>query len=162
LIAVARDLDIAAAETGDARLQAHATVIGLWIRLFTNPEGWAAEAQTEAARAIDTFARLGDERGLARAWSLLGLVGMLTSRLAAGGTAWGRAAEPAQSAGNRREALEGLAWVAASVWLGPTRADEGVQRCHVLFGQAQGDRKAMSTVLFAQAGLEAALGRFDE
>ena len=107
-------------------------------------------------------AALGDERGLARAWSLLGLVGMLNSRLALAEEAWSRAVEHAQRAGNRREALEGLAWVAAAVWVGPTPADEGIRRCREIFDQAQGDRKAMSTALFCQAGLEADLGRFDE
>jgi class 3 adenylate cyclase/tetratricopeptide (TPR) repeat protein len=162
LVAVAREMDEAAAETGDVGLQAHAIVIGLWIRVFTNPEGWAAEAETEARRAIATFRRLGDERGLARGWSLLGLVGMVNSRLASAEEAWSRAVEHARRAGNRREALEGLAWVAAAVWAGPTPAEEGIRRCREIFDQAQGDRKAMSTALFSQAGLEANLGRFEE
>ena len=162
LVAVAGEMEEAAAETADVRLQAHAIVIGLWIRLFTNPEGWAAEAEREARRAIATFGRLGDERGLARAWSLLGLVGMLSSRLASAEEAWSRAVEHAERAGNRREAVEGLAWVAAAVWVGPTPAREGIRRCREVFDRAQGDRKAMSTALFSQAGLEANLGRFDE
>ena len=74
-----------AAETGDAGLQAHAIVLGLWIRLSTNPEGWAAEAEREARRAIATFGRLADERGLARAWSLLGLVQMVEGAVRARG-----------------------------------------------------------------------------
>jgi class 3 adenylate cyclase/tetratricopeptide (TPR) repeat protein len=162
LVAVAREMEEAAAETGDMRLQAHAIVIGLWIRVFTNPEGWAAEAEKEAKRAIATFRRLGDERGLARAWSLVGLVGMVSSRLAPAEEAWSKAVEHAQRAGNRREAVEGLAWVAAALWAGPTPAEEGIRRCRALFDRAQGDRKAMSTALFAQAGLEADLGHFDE
>jgi class 3 adenylate cyclase/tetratricopeptide (TPR) repeat protein len=162
LVAVAGEMAQAATETGDVGLQAHAIVIGLWIRVFTNPEGWAAEAEREATGAITTFGRLGDERGLARAWSLLGLVGMVSSRLAPAEEAWSRAVEHAQRAGNRREALEGLAWVAAAVWAGPTPAAEGIARCRKVFDRAQGDRKAMSTALFSQAGLEANLGRFDE
>jgi class 3 adenylate cyclase/tetratricopeptide (TPR) repeat protein len=162
LVAVAREMDEAAAATSDVRLQAHATVIGLWIRLFTNPEGWGAEAEREASRAITTFDRLGDERGLARAWSLVGLVGVMNSRFAPAADAWSSAVEHALRAGNRREALEGLTWVAAAVWLGPTPAEEGIRRCQELFEKAHGDRKAMSTALFAQAGLQANLGRFDE
>jgi class 3 adenylate cyclase/tetratricopeptide (TPR) repeat protein len=162
LVAVAQELEDAAAATSDLRLQAHATVIGLWIRLFTNPEGWGVEAEREARRAIDTFGRLGDERGLARAWSLVGLVGVLNSRFAPAADAWSRAVEHAQRAGNHREALEGLTWVAAAVWLGPTPADDGIRRCRELFERAQGDRKAMSTALFAQGGLEANLGHFEE
>jgi class 3 adenylate cyclase/tetratricopeptide (TPR) repeat protein len=162
LVAVAREMAQAAAETGDVGLQAHAIVIGLWIRVFTNPEGWVAEAEREARGAIATFRRLGDERGLARAWSLLGLVGMVSSRLASAEEAWSRAVEHAQRAGNRREALEGLAWVAAAVWAGPTPAKDGIARCRDVFDRAHGDRKAMATALFSQAGLEANLGRFDE
>ena len=162
LVAVAREMEDAAAETGDAGLQAHAIVIGLWIRLFTNPESWSARAEPEARHAIATFSQLDDERGLARAWSLLGLVGMLNSRLALAEDAWSRAVEHAQRAGNHREALEGLAWVAAAVWVGPTPADEGIRRCRAIFDQAQGDRKAMSTALFCQAGLEADLGHFGQ
>jgi class 3 adenylate cyclase/tetratricopeptide (TPR) repeat protein len=162
LVAVAREMQEAAAETGDVGLQAHAIVIGLWIRLFTNPESWSAQAEPEARHAIATFSQLDDERGLARAWSLLGLVGMLNSRLALAEDAWSRAVEHAQRAGNHREALEGLAWVAAAVWVGPTPADEGIRRCRAIFDQAQGDRKAMSTALFCQAGLEADLGHFGQ
>jgi class 3 adenylate cyclase/tetratricopeptide (TPR) repeat protein len=162
LVAVAREMEDAAAETGDVGLQAHAIVIGLWIRLFTNPESWSAQAEPEARHAIATFSQLGDERGLARAWSLLGLVGMLNSRLALAEEAWSQAVEHAQRAGNHREALEGLAWAAAAVWVGPTPAEEGIRRCREIFDQAQGDRKAMSTALFCQAGLEADLGRFGE
>jgi class 3 adenylate cyclase/tetratricopeptide (TPR) repeat protein len=161
LFAVAQEMDESAAETGDVGLQAHAIVIGLWIRLFTNPEGWAAEARKEARRAIATFGELADERGLARAWSLLGLVGMLVSHLASAEEAWSRAVEHAQRAGNRREAFEGLAWVAVAVWAGPVPSEEGIRRCQAVFHRAQGDRKAMATALLTQAGLEANLGRFD-
>jgi class 3 adenylate cyclase/tetratricopeptide (TPR) repeat protein len=162
LMATAGEMEAAAAETGDERLQAHATVIGLWIRVFTNPEGWLPEAEREATRAIDTFGRLGDERGLARAWSLIGLVGILTARFVPAENGWSRAVEHARRAGNHRDALEGLSWVAATVWLGPTPAEEGIRRCREVFDEAQGDRKAMSTALFAQGGLEAGLGHFDE
>jgi tetratricopeptide (TPR) repeat protein len=87
---------------------------------------------------------------------------MVSSRLASAEEAWSRAVEHAQRAGNRREALEGLAWVAAAVWAGPTPAKDGIARCRDVFDRAHGDRKAMATALFSRAGLEANLGRFDE
>jgi tetratricopeptide (TPR) repeat protein len=158
--AVAGELTDAAAATADVALQAHATIIGLWIRLFTSPDGWAPEAEREARSAIATFSDRGDERGIARGWSLLGLVGMLGSQFGPAEQAWSRAVDHAERAGSRREALEGLTWLAAAVWLGPTPAEEGIRRCREVFGRAQGDRKAMATALFAQAGLEAGLGRF--
>ena len=48
------------------------------------------------------------------------------------------------------------------VWAGPTHADEGIRRCRDVFDHAQGDKKAMSSALYSQAGFEAGLGRFDE
>jgi tetratricopeptide (TPR) repeat protein len=87
---------------------------------------------------------------------------MLSARFAPAEQAWARAVEHAQRAGNRREALEGLSWAAAAVWLGPTPAEEGIRRCRELFDRAQGDTKAMSTALFAEGGLAASLGRFEE
>jgi tetratricopeptide (TPR) repeat protein len=162
LVSVAHEMDEATAATGDPALQAHAAVVGLFIRLFTNPEGWSAEAEREARRAIDTFRGLGDERGLARGWSLLGLVAMLNSRYGPAQDAWSQAVQHAKGAGNRRDELEGLAWVAASVWAGPTPSQQGIRRCRQVFDEAQGDRKAMSTALACQAGLEADLGRFGE
>ncbi|HEU4979174.1 MAG TPA: adenylate/guanylate cyclase domain-containing protein [Solirubrobacteraceae bacterium] len=162
LLATAAELEQLAAEASDARLEAHASVIGLWIRLFTDPVGWGAAAEREAHRAIAAFGSLGDERGLARAWSLLGLVAIMRSQFAAAEEAWWQAIAHADQAGNRREALEGLTWVAAAVWLGPTPAEEGIERCRAVFDRAHGDRKAMATALFAQGALQAGLGRSEE
>jgi class 3 adenylate cyclase/tetratricopeptide (TPR) repeat protein len=162
LARVAGQMDEAAAETGDAGLQAHAIVIGLLIRVFTNPEGWAEEAEREGHRAIAMFDALEDERGLARAWSLLGMVQCMYGRFASSEDAWSRAVEHARRAGNRRDALEALSWVPGMVAAGPTPAEEALRRCRETFAEAQGDRKAMSCALFSQAGLEALLGRFDE
>jgi tetratricopeptide (TPR) repeat protein len=162
LRSVAHEMDQAAAETGDVRLRAHATVVALWTRLNTDPVGWAAEAELEARRALAAFGELRDERGLARAWSLLGLVHTMYARFAPAEEAWSRAAEHADRAGDRRDALESLSWVPSMVWAGPTPADEGIRRCREVFDHAQGDKKAMSSALYSEAGFEAGLGRFDE
>jgi class 3 adenylate cyclase/tetratricopeptide (TPR) repeat protein len=162
LVAVAEEVRVAGTATGDIGLQAHAIVLGLWIRLFTRPAQWADEAEREARRAVAAFGELRDERGLSRAWSLLGLVHVLRARFGAAEEALRRAVEHARVAGDRREALEGLSWIPLTVWAGPTPAEEGVRRCGALLEEAQGDKKAMSSALFAQAGFEASLGRFAE
>jgi tetratricopeptide (TPR) repeat protein len=162
LNAVAQELRTAATETGDVGLQADAAIVDLWVRLFTSPDAWAADAEREATRAIATFRGLGDDQGLARGWSLLGLVQMMNVDLARAEEAWSKAVEHALRAGNRREALEGLAWVPGAVWAGPTPAEQGIARCREVFEQAQGDRKVMASALFSRAFLEAGLGRFVE
>jgi class 3 adenylate cyclase/tetratricopeptide (TPR) repeat protein len=158
---VAETSELASA-SGDAGLQGRAVILGLWMRLFTNPEGWAEEAQREAGRVISDFDKLGDERGLARGWSLLGLVHFAMGHFGEAEGAWEKASIHARRAGDHRDELESLSWVPLSVWAGPTPAEEGIRRCQEILDRAQGDKKAISTALFVQAELEAGQGHLEE
>ena len=159
---VSAETALAAATSGDPTLQAHAMVLGLWMRVFTDPEGWADEAFREANRAISIFESAHNEAGLAKAWALLGLVHLLTCQFAISEEEWERAAGHAHAAGNTREELEYLSWVPLVVWGGPTPVPEAIGKCHSVLERADGDRKAMSTAMFVMAKLEAMRGRFDE
>ena len=161
LQSVAAQTSAAASELGDAGLRAHAGILNLWIGLFTNPEGWAAEAQRESTRAIATFEAVGDQRGLTRGWSLLGLVNIMKAQFAPAEQAFERAAEHARQAGDRRGELESLSWLPLTVWAGPTPAEAGIRRCQAMLRRADGDKKSMSSALFSQAVFEAGLERFD-
>jgi len=158
---VADDMTATASDCGAPDLEAHAAIAGLWIRLSWNPEGWVQAAQDEAARTISAFTERGDERGLAKAWSLLGLVHIETAQFAAAEEAWERAAAHARHAGDRRDELESLSWVPLAVWAGPTHADLGLRRCAEVVERARGDRKVVASALLARALFEAGLGRFD-
>jgi class 3 adenylate cyclase/tetratricopeptide (TPR) repeat protein len=162
LVDVADEISAAAREAKDVGLQANATIVGLWIRLFTNPESWTDDATREAGRAITTFRELGNDAGLARAWSLLGLTHMMSAQFAEAEDSWSKAVEHAQRAGSRRDALEGLSWIPGAVWAGPMPADEGIRRCQSVIDQARGDKKAVASAMFSQGFLEACLGRFDD
>jgi class 3 adenylate cyclase/tetratricopeptide (TPR) repeat protein len=162
LQAVVAEMSEAARASADAGLQANALILGLWIRLFTNPQGWAEVAQREATRAIATFQEIGDERGLARGWSLLGLVQSMRAQFGRAEEAWEQAAAHAYRAREHRDELESLSWVPLTVWAGPTPAEHGLQRCREVLERAAGDKKPMATALFMQAPFEAGLGRFDE
>jgi predicted ATPase/class 3 adenylate cyclase len=151
-----------AAASRDPRLEAQAAILGLWGRMFTNPEGWAEEAEREAMRAIAVFEGLGDERGLAKAWAVLGQTHLYKIQFARGEEAWENAAAHAHRAGDYRDEMESLSWVALCVCCGPTPAEQGLRRCQELLERGRGDKKAMSTALFIQADLEAAIGRFEE
>jgi tetratricopeptide (TPR) repeat protein len=155
-------MNTAAADSGDPGVEAHAALLGLWLRLFTNPEGWAEDAMHEATRGIGVFERLGDEEGLSKSWSLLGLVHLYTTQFRPSEEAWERSSLHAHRAGNLREELESLSWVPICVWAGPTPAAEALERCQSVIDRARGDKKVLSTALFVQAELEAGLGRFDE
>jgi ATP/maltotriose-dependent transcriptional regulator MalT len=132
------------------------------MRVSTDPEGWAHEGEREARRALSLFENKGDERGLAKAWSLLGLVHTYTCRFGPAEIAWEEAAAHANVAGSRREELEYLSWVPFAVWGGPTPVPEAIRRCENIVERAAGDRKTTSTALFTQAKLEAMRGDFDQ
>jgi class 3 adenylate cyclase/tetratricopeptide (TPR) repeat protein len=146
----------------DPRLRAHASVLELWIRLFTNPEGSPEEVRREAPRAISVFEQSEDDRGLAEVWSLLGLLHVTEARFGLAQEAWEKAATHARAAEERRDELEALSWVLLCMWAGPTHARQGLERCGEILERAQGDRKAMASALFMRAVFEAQLGRFED
>jgi class 3 adenylate cyclase/tetratricopeptide (TPR) repeat protein len=141
-------------------LEAYAAILGLWIRLTWNPEGWADTAQREATNAISAFDAAGDARGLAKAWALLALVHLVRARCRAAEGAWEKAATHAHRAGARRDELESLSWVPLMVWAGPTPADDGIRRCAEVLERAAGDEKVVASVHIAHGLLEAGRGRF--
>ncbi|HEY7660443.1 MAG TPA: hypothetical protein VIC58_07560, partial [Actinomycetota bacterium] len=158
---VLTELEEAASDSGDPILRAHAALLDLWMRLFTDPEGWAGEASREATRAIVTFEEHGDDRGVAQGWAMLGLFHMIKGDFGMAVDAWEAAAGHASTAGAEREALEHLAWVPVGVWSGPMPVDEAILRCGQILERAQGDRKAMAVALAVSGNLEAMRGQFD-
>jgi class 3 adenylate cyclase/tetratricopeptide (TPR) repeat protein len=148
--------------SGDLTLRAQAMVRRLWLRVYTDPEGWADEAFHQANRAISTFEAAGDQPGMARGWALVALVHLLTCQFAESEEEWERAAKHAHAAGNTREELEYLSWVPLVVWGGPTPVADAIRKCKSVLERSSGDRKAMSTALFVMAKHEAMRGRFVE
>jgi class 3 adenylate cyclase/tetratricopeptide (TPR) repeat protein len=161
LQAVVDETTATAVACGAPDLEAYAQIVGLWIRLSWNPDGWVEAAQAEAANAIAAFTAVGDERGLAKGWALLGLVHIERAQFAAAEEAWEHAAAHAQRAGDRRDELESLSWIPLAVLAGPTHADAGLRRCRDVVARAGGDRKVLASALIAEALFEAGLGRFD-
>jgi predicted ATPase/class 3 adenylate cyclase len=162
LQAVVDEMREAAGAADDDRLLAHVSILELWIRLFTNPEGSPEEARRQAPHAISVFEQLGDEQGLAEAWSLLGLVAVTEAQFGPAQEAWEQAAAHAHAAGERREELEALSWVLLCMWAGPAHAQEGLRRCAEILEQARGDHKGMASAQFMRAMFEATLGRFED
>ena len=152
----------AARASGDRMVEARVLVLGLWLQLFTDPEGWAEEAHRGAERAIEMFQDLGDARGLAKAWALLGVFHLFTCRFGSAEEAWDEAARHAAAAGDERERLEALSWIPLVVWGGPTPVEAAIRRCKDVLAQAGDDRKAMATALFTRAKFEAMRGEIAE
>jgi tetratricopeptide (TPR) repeat protein len=150
------------ARAGDDGMRAGATVLRLWMRLFTDPVGWADVAEVEASRAMQAFTELRDDRGLAMTSSLLGLVSLMRGRFADASARWTEASERARRADDQRDELEALAWVPLMIAAGPTPSEQALRRCTELLRRADGDKKCMASAVTAQAVLHAALGDFDE
>ena len=159
---VVQEAGEAAAASGDPGLEGNVAILGLWIRLFTDPLGWADEADREARRVIQVFETLGDARGQARGWSVLGLVNTMKARFEDAERAWGQAAEFAREAGDRRDELESVAWIPLTVWAGPAGPEEALRKSEEVLERAGGDRKATATALFMKAPFEAGAGRIEE
>ena len=89
---------------------------------FANP------ARRRVLFVINSLA--GDERGLAKAWALLGLLHIERAEFRSAEDAWTRAAAHAHRSGDRRDELESLSWVplAARVISKGKRTDETIGR----------------------------------
>jgi DNA-binding SARP family transcriptional activator len=130
-------------------------------RLFIDAETNAEDARAAALRAIPVFELLGDDRGLARAWLVLGFV--------AGGfycqnAEWAEATERA-IAHYRRSGWPlstPATMLASALFYGPTPAGDALARCAELrFDPAVGKVGAADIGIY-EAGLLACVGRFDE
>jgi predicted ATPase/class 3 adenylate cyclase len=151
-----------AAASGDASLAAYASILDLWIRVSWEPEGWAEKAEVEAQRALAAFEAANDDRGLGKAWALLGLVHLERAQFAAAGEAYEQAARHAGRAGDRRDELESLSWVPLAIWGGSTPAGEALARCREIRERAEGDAKVAAATYAAEAALLAGLGSLAE
>jgi class 3 adenylate cyclase/tetratricopeptide (TPR) repeat protein len=160
LLAVVAELQAAAGR--DVATAGSAAVLGLWVRLFTDPVGWTDVAQQETARAAEAFRQAGDERGMARVSSLRGVIDLLLCRYGDAERHWTQASEHARAAGDHRDELDSLAWVPLTLWAGTTPTEEGLVRCRELRRRVDGDKKAMASTCMAEALFEAGRGRFEE
>lgn len=152
----------AAATSGDRRLAATALVQRGFLRLFTEASVTADELIDVAERAIEVFAELDDELGLARAWRLTAQAHYLGRRAAACADASERAFEHARRAGDIFEQREILEWLVIALFLGPTPASEAMDRCRQLLRETGGDPVLEVHILGALAFLGAMQSREEE
>jgi hypothetical protein len=166
LVAVAQEMEEAAAATGDPGVEVHAIVIASGSDCLPILRRWPPEAESEARRAHrEPGRRLGDERRASpRAWSLLGLVGNVELTIRA----------PRRRPGRRQSSTPASRKIAArrsTVWPGRRRRcgsgralpTEGIRRCREILDRSQGDRKGdVERTVLAGRSSKANLGRFDK
>jgi class 3 adenylate cyclase/tetratricopeptide (TPR) repeat protein len=144
----------------DERLEAHAVVEQLFLRIQVDNEKAMTEARARSEQLLRVFEDNEDARGLYEVWRLRALVHWLEGQCLAADAAWGQAAEHARKAGDDRERADMLAWVASSTFVGPMPVEPGIRRCEAIREQVRDDRRSAAATLYPLAGLYAMIGRF--
>jgi class 3 adenylate cyclase/tetratricopeptide (TPR) repeat protein len=145
----------------DERLEAHAIVEQLFLRIQVDTEKAMTEARELGERLQATFEANGDAHGLCKLWRLRALMHWLEGKCLEADTAWEQAAEYARQVGDDRERAEILSWIASSAFIGPISVEEGIRRCQAILEQVRDDRRSMAATLYPLAGLYAMVGRFE-
>jgi tetratricopeptide (TPR) repeat protein len=160
---VANVLDILEDEArsrSDSRLAAHAGVERLLLRLQTDTSGVLAEAALRSHELQAAFEAAGDDLGLARLWRTRGLGLWFELRFADAEEAFARGAEHAERAGDERERVDLLCWLASGALHGPTPVDAAIARCDDLRARVRPHLHAEARILHPLAGLHAMAGDF--
>jgi class 3 adenylate cyclase/tetratricopeptide (TPR) repeat protein len=143
------------------RLLARAEVRRMVIQDVITTPGWTAEASAVAQRAIRVLERFQDEIGLAEAFVLLASVRWSECRASLTEAALQRAAALYRRAGDRAAELEQVVWIGATVLLGPTPTDQGIERVQRALDEVAGFPRAEASLMTELAHLVAMRGNFD-
>jgi class 3 adenylate cyclase/tetratricopeptide (TPR) repeat protein len=150
-----------ATTTGDRGLEAHAHVVSLVLREFTEPERRSEEALRLLEGVTPVFEELGDDLGLARALRLMADVHWTRGRYADVDALLQRAIEHAGKAGASAEQAASLRQYAGSALYGPTPVPDVIARCDWI-STVSDNRAAGAGALRTRGVAYAMLGRFDE
>jgi class 3 adenylate cyclase/tetratricopeptide (TPR) repeat protein len=159
--AAAEEARVLADAAGDERLRAYALVRLLDITPF-GTESWRAGAQRDVDGIMQTFERVDDDRGLARAWMLKGDIYWVDGRAGANDVALGRALRHARKARELHDEAAILYGIGVVVTRGPTSVDEGIRRCHEILSSSGTSRAIEAYMSHALAHLHARRREFDE
>jgi class 3 adenylate cyclase/tetratricopeptide (TPR) repeat protein len=151
-----------AEDSGDRLRLIEARILRLRLLIHHDPEGRTEESRAEVERALPELEQIGDDRALARAWSLLGWTHLMTGQFGLLATAMQRATEYARRAGDHREETKALGWVIAGVDHGPTPVPEAIEICERTIAEAANSPAVRTWSLYHLAYLYARAQRFDE
>jgi DNA-binding SARP family transcriptional activator len=148
---------------GNQAVEWNATVKRAHARMYTDPERMDPERLLhDASAAADVLGQLGDDLGLARAWSLVCEVHWPAGRMDEAAKAAHRAAEHARRAGSPRDESWGFGAHAFALLHGPVPAAEAADRTQQLLGEAQGNLVLEANLAGFLAAHEAMGGRFED
>jgi class 3 adenylate cyclase/tetratricopeptide (TPR) repeat protein len=149
----------AARAVGNERLEWRSRLARASVQVWMG--GSQKQAAAVAEQAVEAFARLGDELGLARAWNLAAITRLWVGTTGAAEKAWLHAIDHARRAGSLGEEAQALSWLLIGTWMGPTPVENGVRRCREILERAP-TRQVEAMALLEQGPLLAMCGRFSE
>jgi class 3 adenylate cyclase/tetratricopeptide (TPR) repeat protein len=159
---ILRDVIASAATVGDRGLEALAEIDRAYLREYIDPTTREERVVQTAERAINLFEELGDDYGLAKAWSLRAQAFWDHCRFAEMEGVLERALIHAERAGAKRGRSLIRKGLARARLLGPSPVQDALRRCEDILGAARGD-PALEAISLASIGhLQAMVGRFDE
>jgi DNA-binding SARP family transcriptional activator/tetratricopeptide (TPR) repeat protein len=150
----------AATALDESALAARGLVEEVWVEL-SNADSDRARSRAIAEAAIETLTELGDARGLAHAWRILGLMVRRDGRTADAYAAFERSVVNADRGGDHAMRRLASLSIANALCVGPKPVNEAIPRCEQLLHncddrESEADTERFLSVLYAMAA------RFDE
>jgi predicted ATPase/class 3 adenylate cyclase len=154
------EAEASAKEADDTITGANAAILRLFLSEMTDPRA-SAESLEEARRLITILEAARDDRGLARAWILVGNLHWNHARYGEADEALARSIEHARSAKAEREESDALGRYTGTGTYGPAPAEEIERRCAEVLERSSGTGYE-APALRALAWVRAMQGRFEE
>ncbi|MGH2818401.1 MAG: adenylate/guanylate cyclase domain-containing protein [Actinomycetota bacterium] len=154
--------DVAASLQDDV-LAAHAEVAQLKLDYMTVTTDYSDNLRHALDRLIPLFERVNDSRGLAKAWTMKGLLGVVLCRATDTEMAARKAVGYAREAGDMRLEAANVWWVLVSCMLGSSTPEQTLQRCGEVEAELSGDsRQNQAAILVTRGVAQGMLGKFEE
>jgi class 3 adenylate cyclase/tetratricopeptide (TPR) repeat protein len=152
----------AATASGDRRLEWHAKVQGAWVRGLQDPVRDWRPVLAEVRQAIAVFEEIGDDAGLAKAWTFVADFHNDLAQRAEMAKAAARAVEHARRSGDLREEAMSARLLGSALIYGPTPVTEGISRCEEILRAAEGSPILQVALIPVLGHLYGMQGRFPE
>ncbi len=153
-----RVLDEAVEQAADPAAEARARLELALVGLHADPEAGLDRARRAAGGALEV---LTDDLGRCRAWRMRGNVEWAESQAARAELAWREAEVHARRAGDDRELLEILGWLAVAASFGPMPVAEAIPLCRRLREEVRDSPVASAVMMRPLALLLGMTGEFD-
>jgi tetratricopeptide (TPR) repeat protein len=161
------DLESAGEAIEEMRVSSLPTIAALasiegWLLQFHHEDFDPDRTLKDAEAAIRVFQAHGDDRGLARAWLLIGETGNLFGRRGEMAEGTRKSAEHARRAGDFRAEAEALRLFGGALVYGPTPVPEALGQLEPILGRNDLNLMVEAAVVAPLATLKAMAGEIDE